>query len=185
MRISVVIPTVGRSSLPAAVVSAGWADEIVIVSDGAHRAAQYVVGAEKNINTAVVYVQIPHFGHQGRPRNIGHRLVSGDFVGFLDDDDAYVEGVGDKIRAALEADPRRAHTFMMRKMAGREQFEGSPCTFIPTANTAPGDWWREKNRGVDTGVFQRRAQAEFGEVTHAFVIVQLRPHVKGVVQKGV
>jgi len=179
VKISVVIPTIGRHSLAAAIESAVWADELIVVSDGC-AGARWVLGELHLPGPYLVYVEIPRFGHQGLPRNTGHRLVSGDYVGFLDDDDAYVEGAGPIIRQGIEQAPGKAHTFKMRKMAGREQHVGSPCTFIPMADCVPGDWWRQKNRGVDTNVFQWRARDTFGEVFHPEVIVQLRPHVVGV-----
>lgn len=79
MKLSIVIPTTGRGTLARAV-DAAWrcADQVIVVADGAPEV------------TADVHVD---FGAPGLVRNAAAPYITGDWVGFCDDDDVLVPDV--------------------------------------------------------------------------------------------
>lgn len=88
MRLSIVIATTGRETLERAVASAeACADEVIIVADGARD-----VIADLHVD----------LGCPGLVRNAGVEVATGDWVGFLDDDDVLVP---DRYRASVDAHP--------------------------------------------------------------------------------
>lgn len=88
MRLSVVIPTVGRETLERAYASAvACADEVIIVADGAPD-----VNADLHLD----------LGAPGLARMAGAEVASGDWIGFLDDDDVLIPDV---YRANIDPHP--------------------------------------------------------------------------------
>jgi len=95
---TVIIKTIGRPSLKAAIRSAkreGF--KVIVVSDGAKVSAQ---GATKLVKLG------KNWGYYGgMAANVGAAMADTEYVTFLDDDDVFIEGAGDIIRAKLEEDP--------------------------------------------------------------------------------
>ena len=92
---TVIIKTVGRPSLKAAIRSAkreGF--KVIVVSDGAKVSAQ---GATKLVRLGK---QWGYYG--GMAANVGAALAETEFVTFLDDDDVFVEGAGNIIRDRIQ-----------------------------------------------------------------------------------
>lgn len=92
--VSVVIPTIGRPSLLAAVRSVIEQDfdilEILVVSDGfdvAPRVAEILAPIDSPL---LKMLAIPHSGGASSPRNRGILESSGDLIAFLDDDDEWL-----------------------------------------------------------------------------------------------
>jgi len=95
---TVVIKTLGRSTLKAAMRSAkreGF--KTIVVSDGARVSAQ---GAYKYIRLGK---QWGYYG--GMAANVGAALAETEFITFLDDDDEFAPGAGEIIRSKLEERP--------------------------------------------------------------------------------
>jgi len=79
VRLSIVIPTIGRKTLERAVASAELcADEVIVVADG-----RPDVDADLHVD----------LGAPGLVRNAGVEVATGDWVGFLDDDDVLIPDV--------------------------------------------------------------------------------------------
>jgi len=95
---TVVIKTIGRPSLKAAVRSAkreGF--RVVVVSDGV-KVPSY--GADQVVRLG------RNWGfYGGMAANVGAAMVSTEFITFLDDDDEFIKGAGDIIRARIDARP--------------------------------------------------------------------------------
>lgn len=85
MRLTIVIATTGRETLERAIASAdACADQVIVVADGSPD------------THASLHVDI---GYPGSVRNCAAPFISGDWVGFLDDDDVLVPDV---YRSVLE-----------------------------------------------------------------------------------
>ncbi len=95
---SVIIKTIGRPTLKAAISSAkreGF--EVIVVSDGTEVDAQ---DADRYVNLG------KRWGfYGGMAANVGAALAETEFITFLDDDDQFMSGAGDIIRAKLKEDP--------------------------------------------------------------------------------
>jgi glycosyltransferase involved in cell wall biosynthesis len=95
---TVVIKTIGRKTLKAAISSAkreGF--KTIVISDGVNTIAQ---GANKYIKLGK---QWGYYG--GMAANVGAAIAETEFITFLDDDDQFMPGAGDIIRRKLKEKP--------------------------------------------------------------------------------
>ena len=95
---TVIIKTIGRSTLKAAISSArreGF--KVIVVSDGAKVSAQ---GATRLVKLGR---QWGYYG--GMAANVGAAMAETEFITFLDDDDQFIVGAGKIIRDKLKEDP--------------------------------------------------------------------------------
>lgn len=103
--VSVVIPTVGRSSLGKAIASVeaqGVATEVIVVLDAPDEAE--AVGRVLSGGNVRLLVTAGKIGG-GAARDLGTQAASGDFIAYLDDDDAWLPGKLIDQVAALKANP--------------------------------------------------------------------------------
>jgi glycosyltransferase involved in cell wall biosynthesis len=94
VRISVIIPTIGRASLAAALKSCIAADEIIVVIDDAAGPSDW--HAWESSKAKVVHVHGGDHGYTARHR--GMEVATGTHLAFLDDDDVYLPGAIDLFR---------------------------------------------------------------------------------------
>lgn len=87
MRLSVIIPTIGRESLADAIRSCAGADEIVVVVD---EAAGDVTLPRLPANAVRAFVSGGDNGYTARAH--GMKIATGTHLAFLDDDDEYLPG---------------------------------------------------------------------------------------------
>lgn len=95
---TVVIKTIGRSTLKAAISSAkreGF--KTLVISDGVNTSAP---GANKFVKLGKKW---GYYG--GMAANVGAALVETEYITFLDDDDEFVPGAGDIIRQKIKERP--------------------------------------------------------------------------------
>jgi glycosyltransferase involved in cell wall biosynthesis len=102
VKLSIVIPTLGRPSLERTLESCSDADEIVVVLD----TARGVTDLPCELPANAVYSE-GHFGvtggHAGRAHGI--ELATGTHLAFFDDDDVYVPGAVELMRDAAHERP--------------------------------------------------------------------------------
>jgi hypothetical protein len=96
---SVIVPTIGRPTLSRTLASID---------------IQRMVPGDQTI---VVHDDPPHRDWGAWARTEGMKQATGDFLLFMDDDDVYVPGAFDVIRAAVAAIPEHVHIFRMRRFA--------------------------------------------------------------------
>jgi glycosyltransferase involved in cell wall biosynthesis len=136
--ITVVIPTLNRSTLERTVQSAEGADEVIVVGDRAVPAAGQIRLQE-----------CPRSAHrEGRAaelRNAGMRRATGDWIAFMDDDDAFTPGAIDAIRKAVSGKPPALYLFRMI-IGGYGMLWSSPVLEINNVGTpmivCPSHDWR-------------------------------------------
>lgn len=173
-RISVVIPTIGRPTLQAAIDTAAWADEVIVVYDAAEVPADAPTGV-------VVYACGPtrHWGAE--QRSLGIARASGTHIAFIDDDDTFTKVAADAIARAVAARPSRVHIFKMRD--GGKEYGGYGCFWDGGLGTpmfvVPNDArigvWTTRYAGdfdfIQSTIIARGRRPRF----HAEVIAEIRP----------
>lgn len=108
MKLSIVIPTIGRPSLVETLASIEVPCDVVVVGDGSQPLAAAIS------QPVARYVEAPKGGIVGnRQRNwvLDNVPLLGDFVAWIDDDDVYVPGAVPLICEILSANPGRPHMF--------------------------------------------------------------------------
>lgn len=117
-RITVIVATCGRDTLPRTLKSARWANETIVVFN--------------------------EWGDWGmKARNLGMAWASGTHLCFIDDDDHYTPDAGKLIRAALKDNPDKIHVFDMSIVtAGSLDMGcvGTPMFVVPNRPGYLGRW---------------------------------------------
>ncbi len=139
---TVVIKTIGRDSLRAAVASAkreGFST--LVVADGVDVED---VGADRAIKLGR-----PFGYYGGMCANVGAALVETEFITFLDDDDEFIVGAGDAIRKKLKEKPEvdiwiagvrfNKEVAMFNKDTGAETYRGTDLAIWPEKGVAEGN----------------------------------------------
>jgi GT2 family glycosyltransferase len=93
--VSVIIPSIGRESLTAAIASCEGADEIIVVFDNAHTG----IGAARSDDPRMKFVEVFGGDHGYTARTRGMELATSTHLAFLDDDDVYTPGAIDLMRS--------------------------------------------------------------------------------------
>lgn len=156
MRIAVVVPSVGRVSLPRTVRSAAWADEVFVVYDGPDVPAREDLPKGTRVAFHPPYEASSNWGHSQRNWALGV-FAKGKWgvthVSFMDDDDVYAPGAGEVIRAALEREPEAMHVFCMQRrggeVVGRQRrieggMVGTPMMVVPVGRHGV---WGDRHEG--------------------------------------
>lgn len=121
IRLSLIIPTIWRSTLDRTIKSAqasqGKWDEIIVVGDGRSPHGY-------SLDTRGMVVTQERVGDYGCSAcDYGIALADGDFVFFIGDDDLVAPGAFDIIREAVTKEPNLPHLFAMEH--GQRILEGS------------------------------------------------------------
>lgn len=197
VNVTVVMPTLGRSTLRRAVSSVVDQleddDELIVVGDAAvdHRAWDVVAGFQP---ARVLYVEARRPGSVfgNAQRDFGMELAAGrtSHLMFLDDDDVWEHGALDKVRWAVGDSLQHAHLFRCMWGPGhhahgtvlwadpqvREGNVGTPMVVLPN-RAYERSWWDFNRRGVvsDFGFLSAAIGECAGEVFHEPVIATVRP----------
>jgi glycosyltransferase involved in cell wall biosynthesis len=149
--ISVVVPTVGRSTLRRTISvirrqSRGDL-EVIVVSDGPQPAAERI--AKVMQWPSLRFLEGPSTGNWGNAqRMVGLSHARGRYVMFIDDDDEHRRGAFDAVRAAIERSPGRILIFRMHRLGAelwtdqdvRLANVGTPMFAIPNVPAQVGSW---------------------------------------------
>jgi glycosyltransferase involved in cell wall biosynthesis len=129
-------------------------DEVIVVGDGKQDEARRICGF-MNPRLPIRYIETPErindFGHG--PSNFAYATATGTHILRIDDDDTYVEGVFDKVRAAAQENPGKVIIFKMRAIARRLSYDllwqskvvglgnvGTPMVVVPNNKAKLGTW---------------------------------------------
>lgn len=140
--ITVIIPTIGRDTLDDALASCVDADEIVLVYDDAsprNETRHLTIG-----NMRITGVWGGDMGYTAR--NLGIQLATSNYLAFLDDDDQFLPGALDTMRAW--ANPDRPTIFRMdhpdcliwRQPILEYGNVGTPMILVPNIPHLLGSW---------------------------------------------
>jgi len=185
VRVSVIIPTIGRETLQRALDSVADADEIILVhdTDNKVRVATYSAGE----NCVDVVLSAMQGGDHGYPaRMIGMRYASGTHLAFLDDDDVYLPGAIDAMRERACDVPvifrmrHPEHGVLWRTPVLQFANVGTPMFLVPNVPARLGAWAAHApalpEPGGDytfiSGCVERMGQPEWDER----VVAEVRPH---------
>lgn len=119
MTVSVILSTIGRSTLPQVLEDVlpqlEDGDELIVVADGPIAIVDTQGPVKIDLSDPhVKYVQIPKADDYGcTPKDVGMQLARGDVLWFVDDDDRFPEGSVDAIRGAAREHPGRLLIFRM------------------------------------------------------------------------
>jgi glycosyltransferase involved in cell wall biosynthesis len=117
--ISVVVPTIGRTSLKRTLQSIvpqlDLGDEVVIVGDGP---CKHRKGMIESFGVKVRYMELPRKANDwgGTPRNMGMRNALGNYIAFMDDDDVFLPGAFKAMHETINHYTGRAFLFKMMRM---------------------------------------------------------------------
>jgi glycosyltransferase involved in cell wall biosynthesis len=121
MKLSVIVPTLGRQTLPRTLDSIVWqlnpGDELLVVSDGwiSHVADQVSHYQSHEHPYYVSYHRGPTTMNNGASqRDLGIERALGDVLLFMDDDDIYARGALESIRLRIKDSYGMPHIFQMR-----------------------------------------------------------------------
>ncbi len=153
--LSILIPTVSRPTLARTLRSLRAqellpGDEVLLLGDGEQQVARSLF---EQFDLPGRYASVPGPSRDwgSTPRNRGMLLARGDWLLFLDDDDAYAPGALTAVRSALAESPGRPHLFRMHLVPEDvtlwERREvapgnvGTPMFVLPSAGPR-GQWGR-------------------------------------------
>lgn len=139
MSLSVIMPTIGRPTLVAAVASVRTQlqdhDELLVVHDG-QTASLWDAPFLPDGRLVLASTGRRHNDYGATARNVGLMLARGQYCVFLDDDDVYTPDALALFRKAAAEEPDALHVFKMRQPSGRVVWEepelrvnnvGTPC----------------------------------------------------------
>jgi len=117
MNLTFVVPTIGRPCLIRALTSITTqmlqGDRLAVVADGFCDQTENLL-REANIKPNYFLKNPRRHGDWGHtPRNMAFEIVEGDYILTIDDDDAYLPGAVDLIRARLKQSEPFPHMFKM------------------------------------------------------------------------
>lgn len=158
MRLSVVVPTVNRDTLDATLRSVAAqrlsGDELVVVGADPAVAARVAPYGGRFVQVAE-----PGYDWGGTEKAAGMRAATGDYVAFMDDDDAYADGARQAIERAAEKHPGQPLMFRMqyrhdqailwRNKRIAEGNVGSPMLVAPNRPEMLGTWGRRYGNDFD------------------------------------
>lgn len=181
MSISVIIPTVGRSSLQEALLSCETADEIVLVLDLAKFA-----GKLPDLSGCVVVESVEGGDNGYTARTRGMQLATGTHLAFLDDDDVFTPGAIELMRAAACDRPvifrmdHYAHGILWRDREVRFGNVSTQMFIVPNDPARLGVWEPHMPGLQEPGgdfTFLAGCVAKMGDpVWREEIVSVLRPH---------
>jgi hypothetical protein len=157
--LSFIVPTCGRSSLYATLVSiekngSAPTDQVIVVADGPQPEAQFITHALRlRLPHLIYHEHAKVLVHGGPLRNWAMPHATGTHLCFMDDDDTYGLGAILRIRERVEKEPDRILMFKMRGLAKRLLYDtlwrtpelyqgniGTPMFIVPNVKEKLGRW---------------------------------------------
>lgn len=181
-RLSIIIPTIGRETLARTLASIAQqkliaGDEVLVVGDGPQPAAAAIFAASCLPGRYLDGPEIHDWG--GSQRTAGMRRARGDLLLFMDDDDVYLPGAFERVRA--EADRAALNIFRMERPKdslpiGRRMVRGNVSTqmlCVPNRAEWLGQWSARYEGDFDfaRSTLDRIARLKF----HEAAIARWRP----------
>jgi hypothetical protein len=181
--LSIVIATIGRPTLIATLESLqqlGPQDEVLLLTDGDHPQAAAMLGAARLSCSIRQIVHQPRANDWGHTlRNLYSHLAKGDRVLHIDDDDVYLDGAIDIVRAECSQYPGQLVVFRMltaaRHIPASHEIRvgniGTNCGALPNV---PEKWGRWQPYYGGDGAFYESCRFQVAWCDRAITVE--RPH---------
>ncbi len=183
MRLSVIIPTVGRDTLLAAIESARDADEIVVVLDTAGAPGRLPLLPDW---AHLTIGEVTDGDHGYGARTEGMRLATGTHLAFLDDDDVYLPDAIPLFRTFASGTPvifkmdDPTHGILWREPFLRYANVGTPMILVPNDPDRLGVWEAHENGCGGDFTFLRGCVEKMGDpIWREELVAKVRPHQRG------
>lgn len=185
IRLSVIIPTCGRSTLTATLDSLRLqftpADEVIVIGDGPQPNAALTFARS---GLRGWYLQTGHATHNwgNTQRNYGMERAGGSHLLFIDDDDCFLPGALPLFREALAKEPGRIPIFRFRYPDGRLVWQvremvcgnvGTGIFAVPNDRTKLPRWRERYEADFD---FLESCSRVWAVDWRDEVVCQVRPH---------
>lgn len=128
IRLSIVIPTLGRESLRSTLESIERGgilsrDEVIVVGDGPQPGAEAICGEFSSRIPVRFFSTRETKTYGGHQRNVGMGLAIGSHLLFIDDDDCYRPGALEIVRNVVAQASDRLHLFRIENSGDRHPFK--------------------------------------------------------------
>lgn len=195
VRLSVIVPTCGRTTLENTLRSAFACgmrpqDEIIVVGDGPQPKAKEIVERFGSKQIKFIETEAGDWRGGGHQRNTGMDRASGSHLIFMDDDDEYINQALERIRNDIQKHPGRLLLYRIIDRDGsvywkhkdlRAQNIGTPCMVVPNDPNLLGRW--PNSRGADhyfiTHTVPKWPKKEESIVWLENFVCRIRPHLWG------
>jgi len=128
IRLSIIVPTVGRPTLQQtirSIIDNGFrknVDELLVISDGPSPEAEKILDFYRRwIDSKFTVGPVTKMVGQAQ-KNVGLEKAFGSHVVVMDDDDTYSPGAIDSIRQVVSENPTRPHLFKMLACSPRHSY---------------------------------------------------------------
>jgi GT2 family glycosyltransferase len=182
VKLSIVIPTIGRPSLERTLASCADADEIIVVLDTARGVTELPCQLPPNARLHVGMFGVVG-GHAGRVAGI--EMATGTHLAFMDDDDVYTRGAVELMRAAASDRPiifrmdHYSHGNLWRDQELRFGNVSTQMYVVPNDPARLGTWTPHmpglKEPGGDYTFIKETCERMGGPVWRPEIIAKLRP----------
>ncbi|MGE4218283.1 MAG: glycosyltransferase [Alphaproteobacteria bacterium] len=174
LRVSLIVRTLGErraylaDAIRSAIAQVHRPLEILVVEDGGRRSEELVAELDRSAPGLIRYLPVPRCGRSAAG-NAGLAAASGDYLGFLDEDDRLDAGHVGTLAEALDASPPAPAAFAASRMVLTEGLvqglyppRDRPVRIVGAAPFERGRLWIENDLPIQSVLFRRSVYESLG-----------------------